>query len=846
ALTGTPTPEFQLTLKGLHLPGAATSSDLAIGGPGVDIQDALLSLVLGLVRQGADALSGAAAAEVGAALDLLGIGGAAGIPPLPVAELVDQGVDRLRDWFVEVMGAAPARAAWLTALSQLLGGTVTGDHVAIQIGGGPVTATIGIRAATTPSGHLVVTPQLGLSLSSTVGTVRLGAEAVADLVAIDTATGALTPIPDAEIVVTAAGTGATKLLDTTTAKIGSVRLGLAVRGGDLHPLLALRAVEFGGHPPQDLDLSSPDAVVAAAGQVAATLLGDALDALGAAGTELKALLGLTGTGAMPALQAEHLLTDPLGTLATWWHDLLTTHQADVPAVLAHLCNLVAPAMPPPSVTGTGTAADPWSIPIVPKLTIDAWLDAGRLIVAPTLSLRSNNLAGDCTLVLTTVRMQLASIDLAGKHAQFPLAVDVTAKLRDRGNTEARLALGPVAIVADFIGVQARWSPAAGFGVDFLSPNLAIDTGQRRVPLVLPTLDANGHLDVPPAAWTSVEALLAVLAASAPTGWLADLADLTGWTLSGQAAGPRLSLAELVATPVPTLEAWLAALATDADLVGSLTATIAHLAGGSSDGLAGVFSGSGTPEDPWLAGLGRTSAAPAIAVWLSPHGPVLAATLAGEALHSWRPGMPGLPPEGLAQALFDEARSGPDVEALALGRDEIGSGLQSLAARWTGTDGMVAAPPAPIAGLSTVVRPDVSWRQLPEVVDLAEVVPGGVPAGAVVVRVYVTSAPFDPRTLPWDPAGRLLDLTGPALAAASFSVPAPAAGLWDVALAPRADAGLGNAADPAGLVGQSARLQQVLSQLAAAGPVVLVAFGGAGHAARMAADAVTGVTHLVTL
>jgi hypothetical protein len=47
ALTGSPapTPSFQLTLKGLHLPGAAAASDLAIGGPGVAIEDALLSTV---------------------------------------------------------------------------------------------------------------------------------------------------------------------------------------------------------------------------------------------------------------------------------------------------------------------------------------------------------------------------------------------------------------------------------------------------------------------------------------------------------------------------------------------------------------------------------------------------------------------------------------------------------------------------------------------------------------------------------------------------------------------------------------------------------------------------------
>ncbi|MEP7021629.1 MAG: hypothetical protein ABI808_13330, partial [Pseudonocardiales bacterium] len=771
ALNGppTPTPNFELVLKGLHLPGAATASDLAIGGPGVAIEDALLSLVLGLVRQSADALAGPAATQVHAVLELLGLGDDnSAITPLPVAELVDQGVARLREWFVDVMGAQDKRRAWLAMLAQLFGATAlpATDHIDISISS-EVTARIGIRAVTAPSGHLIVTPRLGLSLSKAVGSVLLGAEAVADLLAIDTATAVLSPLPNAEFVVTAKGSGAGTLANLVSSGpqlvIGALRFGLAVRDGDLHPLLELRPVTFQGVVHEVVDLSSPGAVVAAAGNLAADLLRTLLDALGGAGAELKALLGLTATAGMPALDdaaAAHLLSDPLGTLADWWRELLTNHAADVPAVLAHLRNLISGAVQlPQSVTGAGTAADPWSIPVISKLNLDAWLDAGTLIVAPTLSLRVDNLAGGCTVVLTTLRMRLAEIDLAGRHARFPLAVDVTAKLRARGDTEARLALAAAAIVADFIGVQARWSPAAGFAVDFLAPHLAIDTGAARVALVLPTVDASGHLDVPPAAWGSVEALLGVLAASAPSGWLADLADLTGWTLNGRLRGPRLSLAALVASPVPTFEAWLAALATDADLVGTLTASIAHLAGGSSGGLAGVITGSGTPEDPWLAGLGRTVAAPAIAVWLTPHGPVLAATVSGQALHAWRPGMPGLPPDGLAQALFDEAAAGADVAALAHGRPDIGSGLQSLASRWIDTDGMVTSPPTPIARLTTVLLPDVTWDKLAGT-DLAEVIPGGVPAGAVVVRVAVIS---DPATLPWTPgADRLLDLTAPGL------------------------------------------------------------------------------------
>ena len=847
ALAGGPAPSFTLVLKGLHLPGAAAPSDFAIGGPGVSIEDALLSLVLGLVRQGAEALAGPAADEIEAALSLLGLGNATDIPPLPVDELLEHGIGELRDWFVSVIGDTTARGAWLSALASLLGGTPSADHVDVTIGGGPVTARIGMQAATAPSGHLTVTPQLALVLSAVSGSVRIGAEASADLLVIDTATGAIVPVPHTEVVVTAVGSGsgdAAKLLHRGTLDIGSLRLGLAIDAGAPTALIQLLNVDFEGHQHDVLDLSSPDAIAAEAGQIASELIGTALDALGAASADLKALLGLTATGGAAAIDGTRLLSDPLGALADWWHDLLTNHAADVPGVLAHVRNLIAgPIALPQPVRGTGTADDPWSISVVTGLKVEAWLDGGRLLVGPAVSLRVDDLAGGCTVVLTDLRVQLASIDLSGRHAQFPLAVDLTAKLRARGGTEARLVLGPVAIAADFIGLGASWSPTGGFGLELLAPNLSMDTGIARVPLVLPTVDAHGHVDVPADAWVSVENLIGVLAASAPGGWPADLVDLTGWSVTHTPRGPRLSLAAVVADPVPTLRAWLGALATDADLLGTLTATVAHLTGGDARGRAGVFSGSGTPQDPWLASLGSTAQAPALAVWLTPNGPAAAAALAGPALQRWRPGMPGLPPDGLAQALFDEARAGDDVAGLAAGRSGIAAGLQALLGRWTGTDGMVAPPPDPVPGVTAVLQPERTWDAVARV-DPAEVVDGGLPAGAVVVRVAIATAP---DAVPWTAAaGRLIDLTAPGLAPGSFSVAAPAAGEWVVALASRADATLGGATDPSGVVGQAARLQKVLEPLATAGPVVLVALGGAGHAARMAADAVSGVTHLVTL
>ena len=799
------------------------------------------------MRQSADALAGPAADEVQAALSLLGLGDAAEIPPLPVDDLLAHGVGELRDWFVAAMGDTTARTAWLSSLASLLGGNPSADHVDVDLGGGPVTARIGIQVATAPSGHLTVTPQLTLILSAVSGSVRIGAEASADLALIDTATGAITPVPHTEVVVTAVGSGtgnAARLLHTADLDIGSLRLGLAIDAGAPTALIKLLDVDFEGHHHDVLDLSSPEAVAAQAGQIASELIGAALDALGDASDDFKALLGLTATGSATAIDGTRLLSDPLGALADWWHDLLTTHAADVPDVLAHLRELIAgPVQLPQPVQGTGTPDDPWSISVVTGLKLDAWLDGGRLLVGPTCSLRVDDLAGGCTLVLTDLRIQLASVDLAGRHAEFPLAVDLAAKLRARGGTEARLALGPVAVVADFIGVGVTWSPTAGFGFGLLAPNLAMETDEARVPLVLPTVDAEGHLNVPADAWVSVENLIGVLAASAPGGWPGDLVDLTGWSVLQPPRGPRLSLADLVADPVRTLRAWLGALATDADLLGTLTATVAHLTGGSTAGLAGVFSGSGTPQDPWLASLAGNAQAPALAVWLTPDGPVTAAALAGPALTRWRPGMPGLPPDGLAQALFDEARAGDDVAALAAGRSGIAAGLQALLGRWTGTDGMVAPPPDPVPGVIAVLRPELTWDRLAEV-EPAEVIDGGLPAGAVVVRVAIATAP---DSLPWTPAdGRLIDLSPAGLAPESFAVAAPADGEWVVALAPRADAGLGGAADPSGVLGQAARLEKVLGQLAGAGPVVLVALGGAGHAARVAADAVSGVTHLITL
>ncbi len=210
--------------------------------------------------------------------------------------------------------------------------------------------------------------------------------------------------------------------------------------------------------------------------------------------------------------------------------------------------------------------------------------------------------------------------------------------------------------------------------------------------------------------------------------------------------------------------------------------------------------------------------------------------------SWRPGMPGLPPAGLGQSVLAEAAAGADVAALARGRQGLGDGFTDLVSRATDTDGLVIGPPAPITGVEVVVDPNrtaADWLTLPTNRALG-VTP---PAGAAVVHVAVGTTAANP----WSsaPADRIVDLSAPGLSPESFTVAAPADGEWFVVLAPRADATLGNS-DPSGIVGQAARLSRALGALGDGRAVVVIALGGAGHAARLACDATAAVTDLVTL
>ncbi|MEP7114641.1 MAG: hypothetical protein ABI862_15350, partial [Ilumatobacteraceae bacterium] len=794
---------------------------------------------------GAAAL-GNAGDEALAALDLIGLGPNPQLNPIDVGDLAQHGVGALRDWFTTTMASAQARTAWLGALRDLIGGNETGGVLHIPIAAG-LSLTISLAAQPGPGGHLRVTPQLGVELTTTLGAgpsaVDLKARAAIDVVTVDLANGALTAVPSAELVVDVSG-HAGRLLPTGPMQIGAVHLGVGVVAGDVVPVLRLLDVQTGTGPPHPVvDLSSADAVVAAAGQIAGDLVRTALAAL-PAHVHLEPLLGLTATGASGTLDSAQLLVDPLGTLAGWWHGLLTTHKAEMPDVLAHLRDLIAHDSKaavngnvPPIIGGTGIATDPWSVPIIDRVTLDAWMEGDQLSLAVTLGFRVDDLAGGCTVVETHARAELLRVDFASGHASLLPAAELAVAMRGRGQPKARLALGPVAIEADSLGVLARWTAVTGFAVGFAAPGLAAEIDGTLVPLAFP-IDGDWRSAV----LDDVERLVGVLGASQPTGWLHDVVDLLGWTLTDEHHPHRLSLAELATDPAAALSSWGHALIHDADLIGRATTAAAKVLTGATSGLAGAIGGSGTLDDPWVLELGAAADGPSLSIGLAPDGPMRVATTTASALMSWRPGMPGLPPGGLGNALRLEARVGPDAAALARGRDLLGDGLTALLSRAIDTDGLAIAPPAPIAGVQALIDPNTvadGWAAF----SIDRALGATPPPGAAVVRVAIGTTARNPW--PTAPADRLVDLSPAGLSPESFTVAAPSAGEWFVILAPRADATLG-VSDPSGVLGQAARLSRVLAALGNGRPVVVVAVGGAGHAARLAADASTAVTDLATL
>ena len=835
-------PTFALSLKRLQLPGASQPRDLSISvSNAAELESSALELVLGLARAQADGLGAGPLSDL---TGLLGLSGAGSIPSLPVDRLASEGLQALATWFESVMSNPAARAAWLGHLASLLGGTSAADEIKFVVGAAQV--SLGVRVNAGIGGHPVVIPSIAVSI--TQGDVRVSAEA--DLLSLDLATLSARALPYLSLYAQLGkrADGGTRLLDGDP-QVDALRVGVTLdQARRPNFLLAADGVTIAGHNYATLDLSSPDALAEVGGTILGDVAGDLLTQLGPIGAAIKLLVGMTPPPSAPTattLDIATFLHDPLGAVRTYWRTLLRDHPSAIPDLLTTLRDLLSDSShAATAITGSGSEADPWRMPVAGPVGLDVWTrSAGDVLeVAISAGYVADNLGLRCTRVESRLAVGLVRIDLAAGSVVFLSSVDFLLRARARGATQALIGLGPLTLTADSVGVAARWRSSTGFSIDVLAPNGAIRVEDTSIPLILPALAADGSLTLDAAGWDSLERLLGLLASAAPIPWVGNLAGALGWVPDGTASQPRLRLADLAADAATAIKNWLAALALDdTGRITDALESLARVLTGSRSAF-GSFAGRGAIEDPYRLPLLPISGGPELAVWLLPDGPDSPITTSPDALRSWRPGSPGLSSAGLANALAEEAASAVDVDDLLSGRPNLVSGFLSLVNRWTGSDGRIVPPPGDPDGVTVHRVNNLTVNQIDSSIDLEDLL-GAVPA--TVVRIAVVRAD---RPLPWTeaPTGRVIDLRAAGLSPESFPQPTAADGEWFIALAERADARLVSG-DADGITGQAGRLSRVLAPFSSvAGDVVLIAQEGAGHPAIAAANSLAFVDAVLTL
>lgn len=833
-------PVFGLSLSGFQLPGATLPRDIRVSADGLDeLDDALLDLVLSLVKAQADAA--AANPVIVAVGGLLGLKSGDQIPDFPIAALPTQGVGAITAWLHGVITTPASRSDWIGYLAILLSGTPAGDAVSFDLGGN-ADLTLGLHVDTGPTGNTRLTPTLVIELGNDDARV----EARADLFQIDLMTGSAIALPQLGVWAAAGRPGAGKrVLDVTAptvARADTLRVGFALDATRrLTFVLAADGVVLGTHAYPTLDLTSPDAVMDAVGNTVSDVAAQLLGSLGGALPAVRLLIGLDAPAGVTAITLPALMADPVGACGGYWRDLIAAPAGAATTVLATLRNALADASEAASaIPGSGTALDPWRVPLIGPLALEIAGKDSVLTIGIAVLTRVDTLGQRCTVVETRLAATLAEIDLAAKTASLLPGVEAALLARERGITPPRVTLtlgNGAALTASGVGLRLGWTPGGGLVAEISAPNLHLTAGTVALPIALPVIAADGSISLPAAGWDGVEALVGYLG-ELMGGFLGDVVNALGWTTQVPEAGglqetrPRLRLADLVDDPAKALGDWLPRLVMS-DVAPRVLGLIADLLAGSGAN-RGFIVGSGHPDDPYR--LALADDLPNLAVWFPPAGLAPSIVAAPESFRNWRPGDPGLPATALAACLLAEARVADDVRALVDGRDVAG-GLEAIALRWVGGDGRIVPPPIPPVGV-TVDRAGVAADQLFEQLDLEDLT-GRIPATTVYVALGAEAWPDAP-------AGRRIDLSTPGLDATMFAVPAAAIGDWFVALGSRTDCLLpGSTSD--GTPEQAARLARVLDTLAGvSNDLALVALAGAGHAARLAAQVQVAVSDLVTL
>ncbi|MEO7421051.1 MAG: DUF6603 domain-containing protein [Ornithinibacter sp.] len=829
---------FSLSLVDLQLPGASAPQSRTLDldslttlGPDV------LEFVIGMVRQQIDALNPADphARHVMGLAGMLGLRGPdVGVPALPIAELPTRGLAALVGWVESILEDGTTLDAWLAELARLVGGTPDATTSSVGFAVGPATLRLGVRVTPGTGGHPTLVPWLAVRWSPAPGTADLTASV--DLLRVDIGTGVVTAVPGlrAEAVFGSQADGGTPLLTGATAVAG-LRVGIALDAARRPAFtLTLHGVDLPGNIHHVLlDLSSPQAAVAAIDSVVATALAAALVGLGGARDAVQRLLGIAPPANVTAITASALIADPMAAVRTYWLDVLQTPDA-MADVLGHLAQLLTGTVQAPSQTGA--AIDPWQLDVASGVGLRAWRETDATHGTDTLVLALGADAARPVLTDLEVAVRadvvLLRAELTAGHVSLASGASAQVLLRPVGAAPRALDLEIATIAFTGIGVAATWAPARGLAARVMGDGLTVTytdprTLARRVHgIPLPEVSAGGMMTFTPD-WDQVEGLVTALLGRARSDVLATLLDLLGW----RGTGAHLRLGALIADPGTAIEDWLLGLALDCANLRVALGPVAQLLSG---GAQATPLGGGRPDDPYRCPIGGDPRAPGLAVWTLPGCP---------AVSSAGPGGPGYAellrgytvPDGRAVAatLVAARASAPDLADLLVGRPRLAEGIDSLITRWQDTDGVTGAV-AP-GGVTTSVLTGLSYAELVANGRVGSYVLDGVGVATdTVVHVgceagWLTDVPGD----------HAIDATG----TASTAMPAAGTGHWFVKL-PAPPAVADERPDHDTISALAGRLAGVLTGRSA--DVVLLAYGAAGAAAVRAAVGQPRVTAVVTV
>lgn len=869
-------PAFGLVLRGMQLPGQPAPTDVPVTSDG-PIGQELLQAALAVLQ----AQAGGAASAAGQLLALLGVGSpTSAVPPLAVADVLDDGLPALIGWLRSLAGTSTGVRSWLGHLASLLGldpvAAVVGDGsagspFAVVVAAG--SAEIGITVelgADGASGHPILRPGLRITMPSP-GSFRGRATArvtLAELIVGDRITARPLPAgravvhlgPDLPLV-----TGTSPLVTTNVPRVGAVTVSAFEAGfaldGDGRPGLLLEAlgVDIAGHRYPSVDLTMADAVLAVAtGGLEAVV--DALLTQIATSDEARALLALFGLrrpgtlapAAWPhTLDLPTLFTDPVGALRGYHAAVMAAGRWGT--LLGELGRLVRAGAATP-VAGVGTEAQPWSVTVVDGTAgsafVEAWhgtdgvLHVGARVVPGAVPLGSSAVALRPTLTVALLDMALTGT----LDARALPGAALTLSLGDNLTVD----LDALSLRATAIDASVAWSRQDGFRVRLAATGTELVIDGTSVPLQLPPFDSAAPAALPTdLPWPLLAALLGDALVTRGPAWLRQLASLLGWDLvpdelvtppgpSPIGAMSGLPLDRLATHPLGAMRDWLVQL-----LAGAVTAEVPAIAAwvASLANEAGDAEGMGSERDPYAVplGAGGPAGAPAeLLVWFEPEGTSLYG-LPGflvppdltEPLDSATG--PGPTPARLAELLERAAGVIPDLSDAISGR-RLGPALDLLLTRLADGDALVPASRQSAPGATQHVVEGLTHLEAPLALDVAAHLPAGVPAGR---QLFVT--PSTPGVGDWPvPTGTTIDLTAPGLPPEAFDVTGiPTTGPWQVLLPTRAAAG--------GFGGVVARLARVVTAVSATDRVVLVAHGSAGLAAVYAAAGAAGrVQHVVTI